>query len=407
MFKKNVCIALSALLLAGCVGCAGSASDSASDGSELKTLSEIRSEAENISALASKYDNLDLSDTLLYVPDVDELGGFTVDYTEPFEKKEQLLFDTAEWLTGEAPDESDITFFSRDYQTLPYAEYKDDPQREYNYSISYETDSLRLIIEWRCNIVFIYKDYDNVPISDFGSYLWLDSLQDHPAAEYDLRAGESAEEVFELQGGEISVADAVELMKSELEASPFRIDGLELIPCRARVNKLGEKYAVSAMFLQGYNGVLADYHDYLIDLETDEYDFFKDSISVETTMARNGRIDQLHFTRIGTLTPTDDRFNEFISLERFLSMMSEKLTGRGRKFKVDSVELLYGLDTLYPEEYGPSSGKDLIDVFPLGIKSRPVWVAYFSQTGIHGAEQMCVSADAVTGELKLHESFVW
>lgn len=404
MFKKIICTVLSALLLAGC---AHSASDSAFESSELKTLSEIRAEAENISELAAEFDNLDLSETYFYVPDVDEMGGFTVDYTAPFEEKERLLFDTAEWLTGEAPAESDITFFSRDYQTIPYAEHKNDPQREYNYSIDYETDSLHLKIEWRCNIVFIFKDYDNVPISDFGSYLRLDDLQEYPVAEYDLRAGESAGAIFELQGGEISVEDAVELMKSELEASPFRIDGLELIPCRARVNKLSEKYAVSAMFLQGYNGVIVDYHDYLIDPETDEYDFIRDGMSVESAMARNDRIDQLHFTRIGTLTPTDDRFNEFISLERFLSMISEKLTGRGRKFKVDSVELLYGVNTLYPEEYGSSSGKDLIDVFPLGIKSRPMWVAYLSRTGIHGAEQMCVSADAVTGELKLHESFVW
>lgn len=415
MYKKIICAALSALLLTGCTGCTGSAgSADPADSSGLKKIAEIRAETENISVLDAKFDNLDLSETFFYVPDVDELGGFSIAFEGSADDKEKLFFDTVERLTGEAPDESGLSYFSRSFETIPYAEGKDDPKRdEKNYSVGFENGKIYAVLEfWNkiLDIGFLFRDYDSVPMTDSGSYEWLFGVQDKPVREYDLRAGENAEAPFELQGGEITVADAVGLMKSELEALPFHIDGLTLLPSRARVFGLGERYAVNALYFYEYNGVILDYHTYGYDLESGEYDRTKTDLFIDTSMARNDRIDQLYYTRFGTLTPTDESYDEFVSLERFLSMTSEKLTGRGRSFKIDTVELLYGLDTVLPEEYytaATEEEKTALGQMPLAIVSRPMWVAYLSHTGIHEAEQMCVSADAVTGELKLHGSSEW
>ncbi|MDE6732954.1 MAG: hypothetical protein K2J77_08770, partial [Oscillospiraceae bacterium] len=72
MFKKIVCLALTAalLLLSGCA-------KNEPSGLEMKTLAEIRAEKENIVEIAKKYDNLDLSKTYFYVPDVDKIENFS------------------------------------------------------------------------------------------------------------------------------------------------------------------------------------------------------------------------------------------------------------------------------------------------------------------------------------------
>ena len=403
MYKKIICIALSALLLGGC---ANSVSDSESQSSGMKTLSEIRSEAENISAIAAKFGNLDLSDTFFYIPDVDELGGFTVDHTAPVEEREKLLFDTAEWLTGNIPDDSELSYQAPSWSgggIIPYAQCKDDPKRAEYFVLRYDTDQIDLGVELYGSIYFLFKDYDNVPISDHGSFMWIQSGLDRIGT-FDLLAGENANASFELQGGEISVADAVGLMSSELEASPFYINGPKLLPRRANVFKLGERYAVNTVFYYEYKGVLLDHHFYSTDLETDEYDFIKYHMTESVSMARNDRIDQLYSSQLGVFKPTEDSFDKFISLEDFLVLMSEKLTGRGNKFKVDSVELLYGLDRIYTEGFESMTKDEKVAAPPLGMKSHPMWVAYIPQTGIHEAEQICVSADAITGELKLHSA---
>ncbi|MDE6732702.1 MAG: hypothetical protein K2J77_07490 [Oscillospiraceae bacterium] len=397
MLRKIICLTLTAalLLLSGCA-------KNETSGSEMKTLAEIRAEKENVSELAEKCPNLNLTNTYFYVPEVDKLGGFTVDLTAPVEEREKLLFDTAEWLVGGTPDESELYYWnSREFKRIPYAECKDDPNRADYFSIDYRSDKIDMGIELWGSIYFIFKDYEDVPMTDTGNYNWIFSVQDTPVKKYDLIAGENADEVFELQGGEISVKDAVEIMKSELEISPFHLDGLKLHPKQASVYKLGGKYAVNTVFYYEYNGVLLDHHYYSTNLETDEYDFIKDYLTEDTSMARNDRIDQLFYARLGKFKPTDESFDKFISLERFLSMMSEKLTGNSR-FTIDSVELLYGVERIYPEGFEAITKDEKVATHPSGLRSRPIWVAYLSQTGIQDAKQMCVWADALTGELKLY-----
>lgn len=398
MLKEIICPALTAALML-LAGCAGSNEPS---GVEMKTLAEIREEKENISEIDEKYNNIDLSKTYFYVPEADALGGFSVDLNVPIDDFNNTLFKAAEALVGETPKDSELRCWnSPTFEWIPYSDCKNAPDKDDLFSIQYRSDKIILGIEYWGSIYYQFIDYNDFPMTDRGNYEWIFRVQDTPVKEYDFLGGQNAEEVYELQGGEISVKDAVGLMKSELEEMPFYLEGLELVPKKASVYKLGEKYAVNAVFYYEYNGVLLDHHYYSDNIETDEYDFIKDDLSADVSMARNNQIDQLYSARLGTIKPTDESYDEFVSLESFISMMSEKLTGNS-KFVIDSVELLYGVDRIYPEGFSSMTKDEKVAAKPLGLSIRPIWVAYISQTGIQDAKRMCVWADAVTGELKLY-----
>lgn len=400
MFKKIICFALtcSALLLSGCSNTVSdnlseivsgnsseNVSDSPSKGFEMKSLSEIRSETGDISVLDSKFDNLDLSKTYFYVPDVDKMGGISIDYDISTEDKKKLILDTAEWIIDEAADENNMYYFSANQRHIPYAECKDDPQRAEYVSIFYENDKILLNLElYGSSICFGNKAVDDFPNKMEGVPRWIFYSQDDLTENYDLRVGENGK--VELQDGETDVSEAMDFLRSHLESSPFHIDGLKLIPNKAKIYKVGEKYGINALFMYEYNGVLLDHHSYSRDLETGKYDAAKAHIQMNASTVWKNSVDQLYYSTLGTVKPTDDSFDEFISLEDFLSMMSEKLTGNS-VFTIDSIELLYGLER-----------------YTLSIATRPMWVAYISRTGISDAPQMCLTADAVTGEFDLYRS---
>lgn len=396
MLKKTVCLILTAalLFLTGC------ASDKPSD-LETKSLAEIREEKENVAELAKKFDNLDLSNTVFYVPEADKLGGFTIDQTATVEERNQVLFGAAERLVGETPKDDELRCYNATaFEWISYPESKNVPDEDDLSSIQYRTDKVIIGVEYWGGIYFYFIDYDDVPMTDMGNYLNI--FQAPQVAKFDLMSGENADEVYELQGGEISVQEAAEFMQSWFEDFPFKVDGLRLVPRAASVHKLGEKCAITTMFYYEYNGVLLDHHHYATNLETDEYDYFKDRLTEDISMARNDQVDQLRYGKLGDFKPTDESYEEFISLESFLSMMSEKLTGNS-KFAIDSVELLYGVERTYPEGFEALDVEEKKEahLHPLGYRSRPIWVAYISHSGLQEAEQMCVWADAVTGELGL------
>lgn len=413
MLKKTICsiMAASALLLVGCNNSADSIDDNSpnvsSGSAEMKSLVEIRSETENVSALYEKFDNLDLSKTFFYVPEVDKIDGFSllVDFT--IQKKEKRLLDTAEWMANEPAEENNIIY--RDFKSndRPFAECKDDVDRgEKNYFVYYKNDKLHLGINIGGSYIFAANnEVDKFPSGIESTPHFIDQNQDTPTQEYYLLGGEKAEDVYELQDGEIKVSDAVDFMKSKLEKSPLNIDELNILPGKARIYKVGEKYGINTEFLYEYNGVLLDYHDYVRDLETDDkkYDAEKTGIYFDASMVWENQLDQLYGARFFTVKSTGESAEKFVSLEDFLSMISEKLTGNS-KFTIDSVELLYGLDYVYPEEYYTTPDTEKFNIYALRIETHPMWVAYISRTGISDAPQMCLSMDAVTGKFEVHSS---
>lgn len=406
MFRKTICFILITTSMLLTVGCNNEPDISAQKNS-LKSLAEIRLETNKISDLDEKFENLNLSKTYFYVPEVDEIPGFSIVYDISTLEREKLLLDTAEWFGNEAADENNMIYRPFDGDDIPFSECKNNPDRGNNYFMYYKNESIDLGINIGGNYIYAANsEADKFPSRNEITPHFIDTNQDYPNEEYNLLAGEGTDISVEVQNGEEKIADAVEFMKTRLENSPLNINELKLIPNRARTYKVGDRLGINIVYSYEYNGVLLDYHTYGKDLidGDNKNDNRKANMKFDASMVWVNSFDQLYGVEICKVKPTEKSDKSFVSLESFLTSISEKLTGRSI-FTIDSVELLYGLDRIFPEEYYTlSTPEETFGINPLRLDAHPMWVAYLSGTGISNAPQMCISADAVTGELQMHSS---
>ncbi len=399
--KKIIAITAALLLLGGCA-------KNEPAGSEMKTLAEIREEKKNVQKIAEKYDNLDLSNTYIYVPEVDKIENFSIVFGAPIEAKEKLLLETANWVIPGSSDENDILYFSYDSENnrvyTPYPDCKNDSRRGDNYGLFCRNDKLDVSINIPGNWLYTANNaVDDLVSTSKGTPRFIDN-QD-PAEEYNHLAGNIADARVELQDGEIIVSDAVNFLQSNFENSPLNVDELKLVPRKTGVYNVGEKYGVWTDFLQEYNGVLLDYHIYGNNLETGIDEEEKVRIMIGMATVWKNQTDQLYGAHIITeVKPSGDSFEKFVSLESFISTVSEKLTGRS-KFVIDTVELLYEVDNILPDNYWELPSEERAMLPHTGRFCHPMWVAYISQSGIADTPQMCVTMDAITEEVNLNQSF--
>ena len=411
MLKKTICsvLAASALLLVGCDNSAdsvdGSSANDNSDSTELKSLAEIRTETKNVSALDRKFDNLDLSETYFYVPEVDRIDDFSIYFDASIEEKEKWLLDAAEWMSDGPAEKSNVIYRDFKANDTPLAELNSDAAKDEYFFVYYKDGKIDLGV----NIGGSYIYAANSAVDEFPSKIestprFIDS-QNEPIEEFFLLPGEKTDASFGVQDSEIAVSDAAAFMKSKIEGSALYNDALKIVPNRAKIYNVGEKNGINIVFSYEYNGVLLDYHNYIYDLETEdrEYDAEKKGISFNASMVWKDQLDQLYGMRLFTIEPKTESADEFVSLEDFLSMVSEKLTGN-TEFVIDSVELLYGIEFVYPEEFYTAPDTEKFNIPALGMEMHPMWAAYISHTGTQESPAMCVSMDAVSGKFEVHSS---
>ena len=156
MFKKRISLLLlSFIMLTALSGCGQDADLQRSD--ELLTLGEIRAQADDISAIDEKYQNIDMSEAGIYIPYADKMSNFSlIPHFLNADEREKLLLDAAE-LFGEAqPDKNNIVYQNELSEYFPYSEVKDDPNRDDYYFVKYITDEIELgIIYTRENSILL------------------------------------------------------------------------------------------------------------------------------------------------------------------------------------------------------------------------------------------------------------
>lgn len=367
-----------------------------------KTLNEIRAEAEKQIELDARYENLDLSQTVFFVPNVDKINNFSlVPVALSVEEREAKLLEVAEIIGGEKTDIKNIVYTTLELEQIPYSTAKNDTKRGEYYFVKYLTDELDAGINIGGNYIYARKkEIARIAGGENEDY-WVDRTG-NPAKTYNLRKS-MPEATVSLLNGEQKISEIAELMTNRLSEMPFfRIDGLNLCADEAQIYSLGEKSAVNISFFYEYKGVPIDnyFRGYGMNIETGVYDSLRTSLKCEASAAWTNSIDELYGAHLYTVEETQTSSDRFIGLETFLAMISDKLTGNS-KFKVDSVEFVYGVERVLPEGFYKTPDAKPFEYTPIRFDAKPVWIAYIAKSGIAETPHIRIVMDAVSGELEL------
>lgn len=398
MSKKFLCVGLSVLLLT--TGCTR---DNSTLSNRLISLKEIRTEAENMLELDQKYENLSLSETKINIPTTEQIKNFSL-FPVPLspEERETFLLDTVRWFGGEERDINNIIYLPYDGDDLSYSQVRDDPDRGSNYFVCYKDDDLNLGINIPGQYIYGIRNETAKIAGKEGT--WFIDNQEHAKGEYDIRK-EIPDTDISLRDGVQSLAEIVENMICVLSEKPFfQIDGLSLCPSKAAIYPVGENEGVNVRFCYEYEGVEIDYHTYGRNMETDKYEGIRAHLTFDASTVWKNGIDEFYGAHLYFLKTAEETHYKFIGLDDFLGMLSEKLTGN-TEFVVESVELIYGLRNVYPDERDTASDEEKFNIPPSELKAYPMWVAYLPRTSFNSAPKALLTVDAITGEMNIYNTF--
>ena len=401
MFKKRISLLLlSFIMLTALSGCGQDTDLQRSD--ELLTLGEIRAQADDISAIDEKYQNIDMSEAGIYIPNADKISNFSlIPHSLNADEREKLLLDAAE-LFGEAqPDKNNIVYQNELSEYFPYSEVKGDPSRDDYYFVKYLTDEIELGINIGGNYLYARKlDIAEIAAWENNDY-WLDrgTLKEV----YDLRS-EIPDMAVSLQDGEQSLSQIVNNLTQSIQGRTpyYQNEKLKLCPFDAQIYALGEKAGVNVSFYYEYEGIPIDnyFRGYGFNIQTDEYDSMRDKLFFEASTVWTASVDEIYGAHMYDVEPSEESNDKFIGLDSFIKLMSEKLTGNS-KFTVESVELSYGLTGIYPDEFYADEDAKIWEYQPVKLAAEPVWIAYIPNTGMAETPRMRIVVNAVTGEMEI------
>lgn len=182
----------------------------------------------------------------------------------------------------------------------------------------------------------------------------------------------------------------------------YKNDKLTLCADEAQIYALGDSYAINVSFYYEHNGVPIDsyFRGYGLNIESGEHDSVRARLNSEASSVWTGSIDELYGAHMYAVEESTESNDKFIGLEDFIGIVSEKLTGNSI-FNIESVELVYGLEYVFPEEFYSTPGAKAWEYTPERLTAKPVWIAYIPNTGIADTPHMRIVADAVSGELEL------
>lgn len=416
--KKHISFIILIAILLSLTGCAQSIN---APSEQRYMLADIRSEAEKFDDLRGKYSNLNLKDTRLYVPDVDEITDLTIrmhSYTA--EELEKVFLEAVEKFNGNTPDINNIIYIPEvndtDYVSeddislpkIPYSQAKGIPNRNTRFSsIVYSDDEVYLSIMLFSNFISAQKKEINEIANFDGGYFGnrVFRVEDGGFLEaYDLRGVEIPDVSIMLRDGAADLRQSVESITGQLKSGfpYYNSDTLILCPKTAEVYTLGEQMGLVVRYYYEYQGVPLDSRgSYGENLETRENDLFRFGLRSSAAMFQKDFVDELYGGRTLDIEHKETH-DKFIGLDDFLSMVSDKLTGN-KPFTIGTVELCYGLKQEYPESANIKTATEAAQklIRPDRISAAPVWIANFDNTGISDSPTMAVIVDAVTGEMEV------
>lgn len=365
----------------------------------LLSIDEILTEADNLNKIDERYSNLNLSETEIYIPNKNKITNFVLQNVSlSAEEREELLLQAAELFDGTTPDVNNLEYLSFSREIFKYDKIKNDSNRGENYFLKYKNANCDLGINIGGNYLYARKNeiwkLANWERDDY----WIDFGT--MTKSYNLRKSIPNVDI-KLVNGEQSIFETVKYMVDMLQDKMpyFKNDILTIKPNEAQIYKLGENNGINISFYYEYDGVPIDnyFRGAYYDVKTNEL-VARNSLAFEASAIWKGSIDELYSTYMYSLEPSNEENERFIGLDNFAEILSNKLTGNS-KFTIESIELVYGLTSIYPDEFYSDPDAKMWEYTPEKLIAEPVWIAYIPNTGIADTPYMRVVADAVTGKL--------
>lgn len=359
-------------------------------------LSEIREQAASLPEFA----NLNLSETAIYIPAVDNVRrlSFLPEELSAAQREEKLL-NAADLFSGDKAETSDIEYLTKTGETVSYSEISGDDKNGC-YFVKYKGNGCDLGINIGGNYLYARKsEIPKIAEVDTDDY-WIEFGLRRET--YNLRK-EIPDVNVELADGAESISDIVRNMLDTLQRDMpyFASEQLTLKPNTAEIYKVGDKNGINIGFYYEYDGVPIDsyFRGSYMNLSDDGRNT-RTSISCEASSVWVNSVDELYSARNYVIEPSSEVFGSFIDLDSALEIVSEKLTAAS-VFKVEYIEFAYGLNRIMPDDFYKTPDAKVYEYEPVKIEAKPVWIVNIPAAGIAETPYLRIIVDAVSGEIEI------
>lgn len=359
-------------------------------------LSEIREQAASLPEFA----NLNLSETAIYIPAVDNVRrlSFLPEELSAAQREEKLL-NVADLFSGDKAETSDIEYLTKTGETVSYSEISGDDKNGC-YFVKYKGNGCDLGINIGGNYLYARKsEIPKIAEVDTDDY-WIEFGLRRET--YNLRK-EIPDVNVELADGAESISDIVRNMLDTLQRDMpyFASEQLTLKPNTAEIYKVGDKNGINIGFYYEYDGVPIDsyFRGSYMNLSDDGRNT-RTSISCEASSVWVNSVDELYSARNYVIEPSSEVFGSFIDLNSALEIVSEKLTAAS-VFKVEYIEFAYGLNRIMPDDFYKTPDAKVYEYEPVKIEAKPVWIVNIPAAGIAETPYLRIIVDAVSGEIEI------
>lgn len=410
---KNVLINVTALICLGCLSGCGDYNQSTDSealvSKELKTLSEIRKEAESFTG---DYENLDLSGTVIVIPDVEEISSviFPIS-TDPLEMQIEKFEDNIRRY-NEIDESRDLTPYmsmmywdedANDRLAVPYIEAKED--EELMNRIQYLSYN-----DGTCSELLIFSDY-MLEMGEYGAIPFFEQeaagYAENPYGVRGIDLGTLTETFdyskddisgveYNLVDGEYYLQEAVDFVEKHVKEDYYFVGSeyLDYHVSEIEVRKLTDdvfyyqfrlypSYMGIALNKDSGSGTLGDTEDnpYVQPFGTTH------RVSVFCHDKLGFIWSSCHSYESVNVQETN---SEFLSLDDVCEYLNQYVTA-SNPFSIESIELIYQTEFQYENEEKRYWG------YVQSVNCHPAYHFTVADPGLSGYDKIYFDVDALTG----------
>lgn len=390
-------------------GCSSNPNDKEAENRQftMKTMTELREEVKN---LEDHYVNLNLSETVISIPDVDEISDVLFPITYTLEEQEEKFQKNIRKYAN-LDENMDLTpymnmmywdFDENDRLIIPYNEATDEQWEQIQY-LSYNDGKNSQLLVFS-NYMLEMGNYE-LPISltqetrdytkDAYGYRGRDLGQ--LLETYCLPQDDISGVSYTLSDGEMTLQDAVDYVEKHVKEDYYFVGSefLEYHVCKAEVRKLNDSlYYYQFNLRPSYEGVFLNNERGGITVEEENMvpiEVFGDDHKVSLFCS-----DQLGFVWSSCHSyervEEQECHTEFISLEDACTLLSNHISKK-KDLGVSSIELIYQTEFRYESQEKKDRGE--IE----SIYCHPVYQFFVGSPSVSGLFRCYFNVDAITGEI--------